>query len=84
MSAAEIEQLVQQADALNLIEVIDPKEDDNLDSSIQIIGGKVVNDRRRNRKKKFHEQYLQYVICVDFEATCWERRILNANEIIGG
>lgn len=83
MAAAEIEQLLQQARALNLVEVVEAEEEPSADTSIQVIGGKVVVDRRKRRKKKFSEQYLKQLIVIDFEATCWRERRVNPNEIIG-
>lgn len=53
MSAAEIEALLERASALNLVEEIDNGEKENQDTSIQVIGGKVVRDRRRKKSKKF-------------------------------
>lgn len=81
--AAEIELLLQQASALNLCEVVEAEEKASADTSIQVIGGKVVVDRRKKRKKKFSEQYLKYLIVIDFEATCWRERRVSPNEIIG-
>lgn len=82
MSLSEIEDLLERAESLNLVDVIEP-DDEEADKSIQVIGGKVVTDRRRRRKKKFNDQYLRYLIVIDFEATCWRERRASPNEIIG-
>ena len=81
MSAAEVEALLERAEALNLVDDIEPDQKE-ADTSIQVIGGKVVRDRRK-RRRKFCDQYLRYLIVIDFEATCWQDRRSSPNEIIG-
>lgn len=85
---SELDALVVQAEALNIVEVIQ-EEGPYEQGSIQIVGGQIVEDGRKKRRRKrrtvHQDQYLKYLIVMDFEATCWTgpSRSSNPNEIIG-
>lgn len=77
----DLERLLKRAEALSLVSEIA-----NYDTEPPVNNSDKVVDGMRNRerkKKKFSEQYLKYLIVIDFEATCWKERRVSPNEIIG-
>lgn len=83
----DLEALLKRASALSLVEEIAVNFDNGPtgNDSIKVRNGERVAGVRKNEKhrKKKSEQYLKYLIVIDFEATCWKERRVSPNEIIG-